>query len=247
MSTPDGIKAVLFDLDGTIRYSRPTGIEAFHGFVEDLGYLLSPEARFRGERWEHSYWAESDELKEDLLRFPRGEDDAAFWKNYLHKQLAAAGLPEKAAQDVETIFRRMQDEHKPEDHVPQEVPHMLASLRQAGYIVGLVSNRHAPLGPVVAALSLAEAFDFALAGGEIGFWKPAPEIFHHAARLAGAEPHEAVYVGDNYFADVLGATRAGLRAILVDPKKLFPEAECQVIAEVWDVPNVLSRLVRPPS
>jgi len=240
----NGIKAILFDFDGTIRYSRPGGMETFHRFVEELGFLLTPEARRQCARWEHYYWAESDELKQDLVRFPRTEDDSAFWKNYHHKLLIASGLPEETALHVESLFLRMQAEHQPVDHVPEQVPLMLAALRQEGYIVGLVSNRPEPLGPLLAALGLEGAFDFTLAAGEIGVWKPAPEIFLHAARLAGVEPDEAVYVGDNYFADALGATQAGMGAILLDPQKLFPEAVCHVISEVWDVPDLLTRLIQ---
>ncbi|MGF1505605.1 MAG: HAD hydrolase-like protein, partial [Anaerolineae bacterium] len=37
-----------------------------------------------------------------------------------------------------------------------------------------------------------------------------------ALDLAGCKPAEAVYVGDNYYADVVGAQRAGLPAVLID-------------------------------
>jgi FMN phosphatase YigB (HAD superfamily) len=36
-------------------------------------------------------------------------------------------------------------------------------------------------------------------------------------------------VGDNYFADVVGARRAGLTPVLFDPDEIFPEADCIVI------------------
>jgi FMN phosphatase YigB (HAD superfamily) len=39
-------------------------------------------------------------------------------------------------------------------------------------------------------------------------------------------------VGDNYYADVIGAQRAGLPAVLVDAEDIFPEADCSVINEI---------------
>ena len=39
-----------------------------------------------------------------------------------------------------------------------------------------------------------------------------------------------MYVGDNYFADVIGARRAGLRPVLYDPRGIYPDASCEVIA-----------------
>jgi FMN phosphatase YigB (HAD superfamily) len=40
---------------------------------------------------------------------------------------------------------------------------------------------------------------------------------------------ETVYVGDNYFADVVGSRRAGLHPVLYDPRGIFPEADCSTI------------------
>jgi putative hydrolase of the HAD superfamily len=76
---------------------------------------------------------------------------------------------------------------------------------------------------------VSEFFDFAVAGGEVNSYKPDPGLFEHALQHAKVSPHEAVYVGDNYFADVIGSRRAGLTPILYDPLGIFPEAECATI------------------
>ena len=34
-------------------------------------------------------------------------------------------------------------------------------------------------------------------------------------------PQESVYVGDNFFADVVGARNVGMHVILVDPRNIF--------------------------
>ena len=39
-------------------------------------------------------------------------------------------------------------------------------------------------------------------------------------------PKETLYIGDNYFADVVGARNAGLAPLLYDPRGIFPEADC---------------------
>jgi putative hydrolase of the HAD superfamily len=81
-------------------------------------------------------------------------------------------------------------------------------------------------------LGLAPFFQFALAAGEISSWKPEPGIFQHALALLNTRPEQTIYVGDNYFADILGATSAGLRPVLLDPEGLFPEAACPVITSL---------------
>jgi FMN phosphatase YigB (HAD superfamily) len=49
------------------------------------------------------------------------------------------------------------------------------------------------------------------------------------------KPEQAVYIGDNYFADVVGARNAGIEPILIDPVNLFPEANCTVIGSLGDL------------
>jgi predicted HAD superfamily phosphohydrolase YqeG len=39
-----------------------------------------------------------------------------------------------------------------------------------------------------------------------------------------------MYIGDNYFADIVGSNSAGLVPVLYDPTNLFPEApDCHII------------------
>lgn len=46
---------------------------------------------------------------------------------------------------------------------------------------------------------------------EVGYMKPHPAIFEHSAQLAGAEPHQILYVGDSPGSDMAGAAGAGYR------------------------------------
>ncbi len=54
-------------------------------------------------------------------------------------------------------------------------------------------------------------------------YKPDKVIFKRALELAGTSADETMYIGDNYFADVMGAHRSGLTPVLYDPTKLFPD------------------------
>jgi FMN phosphatase YigB (HAD superfamily) len=56
-------------------------------------------------------------------------------------------------------------------------------------------------------------------------------------------PEQAVYVGDNYFADVLAAQSAGLHSILLDPRRVFPEADCAVVDKIEQVKELLEQTV----
>jgi putative hydrolase of the HAD superfamily len=93
-----------------------------------------------------------------------------------------------------------------------------------------VSNRDNPYQDEIDELGMKDYFHFSLAAGEVQCWKPEPGIFEHAVRMAGSTTEQTLYVGDNYFADVVGAQRAGLRPVLYDPKGLFHDPGCPVIA-----------------
>jgi len=88
-------------------------------------------------------------------------------------------------------------------------------------------------------LDLQPYFEMVLASGEVGVHKPDPGIFTAALERIEARAEASVYVGDNYWADVLGAQRAGLRPILLDPYRLFPEADCQVLEQLDDLLQLL--------
>jgi FMN phosphatase YigB (HAD superfamily) len=60
--------------------------------------------------------------------------------------------------------------------------------------------------------------------------------------MAGTRPDETIYVGDNYYADVVGARRAGLRPVLYDPGSLFPESECPAIKSFDELKAVIKSM-----
>jgi putative hydrolase of the HAD superfamily len=126
--------------------------------------------------------------------------------------------------------------------VPDDVIPTLARLRELGYTVGLVSNRLEPLDALVAELGLADFFVFTLSAGQAECWKPDPRIFEQALALAGCPPEAAVYVGDNFYADVEGARQAGLRPILIDPHQVFDQPGCPVIHSLTELEAALQNL-----
>jgi putative hydrolase of the HAD superfamily len=126
--------------------------------------------------------------------------------------------------------------------VPEDVLQLLPRLQQAGYSLAVVSNREKPYQQEIEALGIASYFVFTLAGGEVKAWKPEPDIFYHACRKMEIGPSQSIYVGDNYFADVVGSRRAGLQPVLYDPRGIFPDAGCPVLTSFDQLPSVLENL-----
>ena len=97
-----------------------------------------------------------------------------------------------------------------------DVPPALAGLAARGVRLGLISNWDCSLPQILAGLGLEHPPEVIVVSSLCGCEKPDPAIFAEALRRAGAAPHEAVHVGDSYENDFLGASRAGLRALLLD-------------------------------
>ncbi len=114
--------------------------------------------------------------------------------------------------------------------LPQGVPALLADLRRR-YRLGVITNY--PYAPgsrrVLRAKGLAEFFDSVVISADWEFIKPHPLLFRQAARELGVRPESLVHVGDDWQADIVGATAAGARSVYFtglrdepDPKRDDP-------------------------
>jgi HAD superfamily hydrolase (TIGR01662 family) len=235
------IKAIFFDLDGTLRHSVPTGGDVFTDFTITLGFHITHDDRIRAMRWEHLYWASSMDLRDDLLAHS-GETEN-FWIEYSRRRLVALGIaPALAREYAPRVSAHMGAEYRPQSVIPDEVRKALQELKQAGYILAVLSNRDKPFVDLLQTHNISEFFDFCVAAGEVNAYKPEPGLFEHALKLADVTAQQAIYVGDNYFADVVGARRAGLTPILVDPRGVFPEADCITIKTFEELSAILKDL-----
>lgn len=241
MKSNNKIKAILFDLDGTLRHNLPTGGEVFTDFVISLGWPVTEEDRLRTAKWEHYYFASSPEIKADQEKFEGEEED--FWINFGQRRLAAMGCPPDLVQEFgPKVSSHMRENYKPDVWVPDEIHVVMPQLRASGYTLAVVSNRDQPIQEEIEELGLGDYFQFSLVAGEVQSWKPEPGIFEHALKIAGTSPEQTLYVGDNYYADVVGAQRAGLQPVLYDPKGIFPEPGCPIINSFDELLPILNNI-----
>lgn len=228
------INTIYFDLDGTLRHNQPSFLEALAGYNMQLGLPVEIADSMHGHRWLHNYWAQSPQLITDRKTY--GDDEEAFWVNHSRRYLEASGCPPDQAQKLAPALTEcMRERYSPVDTLADEANIILDHLQQIGFRLGVISNRSNPFDEQLEALGISSYFEYSLAAGTIDAWKPDPLIFQHALSQMNVQPEQAVYVGDNYFADVIGARNAGLQPILIDPVNLFPEADCTVIDTIADL------------
>lgn len=117
-----------------------------------------------------------------------------------------------------------------------EAARVVGELKRAGLIVAVVSNTEdGRLRDALAAAGLAESFDLLVDSQLVGVRKPDPAIFRLALERLGVAAGEAAFVGDSYAHDALAARAAGMRAVLLDPLDLHPEAVCPRIRSLGDL------------
>jgi FMN phosphatase YigB (HAD superfamily) len=236
--TIDNITTIVFDLDDTLRHNEPHANTFFTDYAESITRPFTEEQRRASRRWEHNYWANSADLLGDQASLTA--DSEAFWLNYSKRHLLSLGFDEAdARQHASSVHGHMRANYRPVGHVKPGVTNMLASLRAAGYMLGVLTNRVRAIYGEMHTLGLDFYFDFFLSAGQLGAFKPEIEIFQNLQKFLGRPAQEIMYVGDNYYADIIGAQRAGLFGVLVDPLRLYDDPGCPVIEEITDLEQLL--------
>jgi HAD superfamily hydrolase (TIGR01509 family) len=158
---------------------------------------------------------------------------------YLETLFLLSGVPRESLDRVRLSLARMHSERHLWSLVAERSAEALSRLRQAGLKLGVVSNSDGRVEQALQAAGLREYFDVVVDSALVGVEKPDPRIFHAALQQLGVAPEEALYVGDLYEVDVLGAKAAGLDAVLLGKPERMTELNCRVTASLSDLANDL--------
>lgn len=200
------IKAVFFDLDDTLidhQHSRRCGLRA----LQLLYPVLLP---FRMEVLE----LEHERLL--LSNFPQTLDGSLSLEQAMTERIRllfehfGEALSPAQAEEGMIEYRDAYDRHR---RAVPGVEEVLKTL-QGHHIIGVITNGHPNhQAEKIRTYGFDKYVDLLIASEAIGHRKPAPQIFRHALFLAGAQPEEAVMIGDSWHSDVLGARGCGMRAL----------------------------------
>ncbi len=226
------VKAVFFDLYHTLVRYEPPQEELEAKALKDLGIEVRPEVF-------HRPLVMADEfIYQEIARRPLSqrsqEEKMALYARYQGIVLKEAGI-EADQKLIFTLLGRMQ-QFKMKLALFDDVAPALDDLKGRGLILGLISNVEQDMTAALAELGLPSWLEIAVTSQDSGFNKPHPEIFQEALRRAGVQPSEAVYVGDQYQVDVIGARQAGMKGVLLDRHGYFEEiTDCPRIRGLTEV------------
>jgi putative hydrolase of the HAD superfamily len=115
------------------------------------------------------------------------------------------------------------------------VPQALERLARAGLTLAVISNSDGTCADSLEEAGLLRYLNFVIDSADVGVEKPDPRIFEIALARGRADAGRALYIGDLYHADVIGARRAGLHALLLDPFGDWPPLDCDRAADLMAV------------
>jgi putative hydrolase of the HAD superfamily len=212
------LKTVFFDMYGTIAGFEPSRFKVQSEACAPYGIALSHDGILEGYKAADTYMARENAILPLGRRAANARDE--FFGEYERLVIQGSGVAVSTDRALE-IWR-----------VVQVIPHSLApfddvipameQLRARGLTIGLITNMDGRGSDIVDDLGLSDHIDLAVTSGEAGAAKPSSTIFRAALAKAGAEPDEAMHVGDQPSSDIEGALGVGMRAVLLDRDRNHP-------------------------
>jgi HAD superfamily hydrolase (TIGR01549 family) len=241
------LRAVLFDLGGTLMYERATwdainarADEALTNYLRAEGLELNLSTFPREFRKRISKYFQ--QRQKDLL-----ETTYSFVLRDVLRDKGYGDVPESTLRTaLDQLFAITQTNWVLEE----DALSTLHKLEQDGYRMGLISNAgdDQDVQQLARRFGIAQYFDFILTSAACSYRKPHRRIFELALSNWYFLPSEAVMVGDNLEADVQGAQSVGLFAVWIsrragerteDQLSIQPDASLSSLSEL---PAYLDRL-----
>lgn len=205
---------LLFDAGGTLVFPN----ESF--LIEEAakyGITLTHDQLFDGYyrtiyRWDRAAQICPEPPPRDP--WPRG---------YAYTLFETLGMTSPTTNKIAEAFNVKHKEENLWTYTLPEVTAVLTSLLNQGYKMSVLSNSDGRTDEVFHNAGLSGFFQHIFDSKRIGHEKPDSRIFKHVLRKLKLRPEEAIYIGDVFWVDIIGARQAGLKALHIDPLGLYTD------------------------
>jgi putative hydrolase of the HAD superfamily len=195
------VKAIFFDVGNTLLFPNRERIHApltKRGILPDAELLRDLECRTKNQF--------------DGMMTTNGSTDHSFWWLFYSQLLSEIGLHDNAIRDQLVASIRNSGNW---DTIRPGTAEQLGDIGKR-YPIAVISNADGRIEDVLRRCGIAHCFRTTTDSGLVGYEKPHPEIFRQALKSMNTAPEDSLYVGDVYSVDYLGATGAGMQAVLMD-------------------------------
>ena len=176
-------------------------------------------------------------------------DLGPYWDHYLETYARALAVPEETVPEAVEHLRNEYVSGGLWAEVIEGAREGLESLVSTGVPVGVVSNSDGTIERRLRAMGVlqvgpGEGIEVLclIDSGSVGVEKPDPRIFDHAFESLGVARNGAWYVGDTPAFDVVGARRAGLHPILMDPFDVNADFGAKCVRSLSEVAEMIDSL-----
>jgi FMN phosphatase YigB (HAD superfamily) len=229
------IRCVLFDLGSTLWTPRDERVIQAHEHIANLHAVLAL-FRFTGtgiypnmsvdelgrlvrRSFEKEIRVRTRQLVEYEPDFTLATMDA----------LQQVGIPDVSRELGEVIYEALRVRTPDIRLLFEDALPTLAALKERGYLLGVVSNRHyggAPFHEDLRDMGLLDYIELQhmAISADLGIRKPNSDIFFHTLNSLHVSSEEAVMVGDSLRGDIAGANRAHILAIWMPKTSLRTDA-----------------------
>ncbi|WP_100406995.1 HAD family hydrolase [Bacillus solitudinis] len=218
------IKAVLFDLDGTL-LNRDESVQIV---IEKQYDRLS---RFIGHISKEVY----------VTRFIELDNHGYVWKDKVYQQLVVE------FNVTEITWEELLDDYMLEfknSCIPfPNLIEMLEELRSSNLMLGMITNGKGQFQmDNITALGIEKYFDTLLISEWEGIKKPDPKIFEKALEALNVLPYESLFVGDHPENDVKAAQNIGLKGIWKKNQQWNSVDAYFIVDDLAELPSIIGKL-----
>lgn len=235
MTSPDPsasppLRAILFDAGNTLVFAdhaRLLDLFEAEGVVSDEGRVHAAELVARSEL--------TARIEEGAVG-----TEPHLWKGYFQTLFRGSGVPEER---LEAVGRRLREAHAREHlwtRVEPDLSITLEALLDQGVRLAVISNADGRMEQALERAGVRRYLEFVVDSGLVGVEKPDPAIFSLGLDRLGVPAREALYVGDLYPVDVVGARRVGMGAVLLDPGDTQGDRPVDRLPSVTHLPRWLA-------
>jgi HAD superfamily hydrolase (TIGR01509 family) len=198
------IKAILFDIGGTLVYKQNHGSHDL-GTISEMGRIIGSESS-------------PESLLTKLLE---GENAYKDWHSRAFVELTTEqkwtgfflpDLPEKFISTKASTLQALWKQSRDTRTISPGTITVLKELKSRGYLLVTVSHTSPD---TLKSAGIDDMFVANLHAAKFGIRKPHPSIFLEAARICNVTPGECAFVGDRPSRDVIGSREAGIGEVII--------------------------------
>jgi len=218
-------KTIFFDVGNTLLFPNPQRVlAALHrrGIVPTEKLWQALERRTKKEF-------------DDIVQ-RTGHADHGFWYLFYGHLFEEFGVQDELLRDALLAATRVSANW---DHMRPGTREALEKIGRQ-YRMGVISNADGKVAEVLERCGIRQCFLSVTDSGNVGHEKPDPAIFQAALHGLKAQAEESLYVGDVYSVDYLGATAAGMRAVLFDVAGTYRDTDLPRVESLEELQHWLA-------